>query len=160
MDDSSQSRDGRPRLLWRRLNIVQKGLVGIVPVLAVVIVVARSPWGVERRYPQLPPEVVAVERHVSYVRVVSDELGRAIASQHAISASRVMLTMQRPEADAVDARSEYSASVVVTFGEGYSERDADINAVVALVASAVEGLTVERVVVADSGGHILAGSVQ
>ncbi len=82
-----------------------------------------------------------------------------IASQDAISASRVILTFPRPEAQATDATSEPAASVVVTFGEGYGEGDADIDAVVALVANAVEGLTADRVAVSDSGGRILTGVI-
>jgi flagellar M-ring protein FliF len=125
-----------------------------------VVIVARSPWGVERRYPQLPPEIAERERRVAYIRTVSDELGRAIASQDAIETSRVILNLPLPRAQDVTVSPDAKASVVVTFGEGYGEADADIDAVVALVANAVSGLTVERIVVADSSGQILAGAVQ
>jgi flagellar M-ring protein FliF len=92
--------------------------------------------------------------HVNYQRALQGELGRTIAQLGAVAAARVHL--------AIPARSLFvsqdrrpSASVVVKLVAGRTLARAQIDGIVHLVASSVEGLAPDDVTVVDEAGRML-----
>lgn len=93
------------------------------------------------------------ELNVNYVRAVEGEIARTIQYLGSVSEARVHIVMpeRRPfEREA----SEPSASILIrTSGAGLGRREAQ--AIQALVATAVPGLSPERVTISDTTGRLL-----
>ncbi len=92
---------------------------------------------------------------VNYQRAVEGELQRTIGSLEAVKAVRVHLVT--PEKSLLTSEQELStASVTLQIKPGYSLAADQVRAITHLVASSVEGLQPENVVVVDSDGNLLA----
>lgn len=152
MRNRYQPHEGRLRRLWQGLNPIPRALLG-VPVLAVVYIVLawlRLPDNVV-----LPDQVLERNRQTNALKALQDELASAINRQESIGASEVHLFLPFM-AVSTDPTFPPSGVVILTFREGTGESDADIDAVIAQVTNAVEGLAAERVTVTDSGGRVIA----
>lgn len=96
----------------------------------------------------------AFDQEVGYQRAMQDELARTISSIDNVRSARVHLVI--PENDLFADDDQYaSASIVVDTG-GQSLSAMQVQAIVNLAASAVEGLTVDQVSLADETGRVLA----
>jgi flagellar M-ring protein FliF len=94
------------------------------------------------------------EQKVMFRRALEGELARTIGSVQAVEAARVHLVM--PERSVFANRREpASASVVVKLRQGREVGSAEIGAIVHLVASAVPGLSQDRVTLATTEGALL-----
>jgi len=92
---------------------------------------------------------------VNYQRAVEGELERTIGSLEAVEAVRVHLVI--PEKSLLTAQQTLAtASVTIQVASGQLLDDSQVRAVTHLVASSVEGLQPESVVVVDSEGNLLA----
>jgi flagellar M-ring protein FliF len=92
---------------------------------------------------------------VNYQRAVEGELERTIGSLEAVEAVRVHLVI--PEKSLLTSQQTLAtASVTVQVAPGETLDDSQVRAVTHLVASSVEGLKPENVVVVDSEGNLLA----
>jgi flagellar M-ring protein FliF len=92
---------------------------------------------------------------VNYQRAVEGELERTIGSLEAVEAVRVHLVI--PEKSLLTSQQTIAtASVTVQVAPGETLDDSQVRAVTHLVASSVEGLQPENVVVVDSEGNLLA----
>lgn len=92
---------------------------------------------------------------VNYQRAIEGELERTIGSLEAVKAVRVHLVM--PEKSLLSsAQSLATASVTMQVNPGNMLDAAQVRAITHLVASSVEGLKPENVVVVDSEGNLLA----
>jgi flagellar M-ring protein FliF len=98
--------------------------------------------------------VTEFAEHVNYARALEGELERSITSLNEIQQARVHLTFPK---DSVFLESKQSgkASVVLHLRPGSKLSGQNINAIVNLVASAVEGLSPEAVTLVDSRGALL-----
>lgn len=96
----------------------------------------------------------AFDQRVGYQRAMQGELARTIAAIDGVSQANVHLVI--PEHDFLaDDNVEASASVLVSTG-GEALAPMQVDAIVNLVASSVEGLTADQVSVADESGRVLA----
>lgn len=94
------------------------------------------------------------EQKVMFRRALEGELARTIGSVQAVEAARVHLVM--PERSMFANRREpASASVVVKLRQGREIGNPEIGAIVHLVASAVPGLSQDRVTLATTEGALL-----
>lgn len=92
---------------------------------------------------------------VNYQRAIEGELERTIGSIEAVKAVRVHLVI--PEKSLLTSeQSLATASVTMQVNPGYVLDDSQVRAITHLVASSVEGLKPENVVVVDSEGNMLA----
>lgn len=92
---------------------------------------------------------------VNYQRAIEGELERTIGSIEAVKAVRVHLVI--PEKSLLTSeQSLTTASVTIQVNPGHVFDAAQVRAVTHLVASSVEGLKPESVVVVDSDGNLLA----
>jgi len=92
---------------------------------------------------------------VNYQRAIEGELERTIGSLDAVSAVRVHLVI--PEKSLLTTeQSLTTASVTIQVNPGSRLDDAQVRSITHLVASSVEGLKPENVVVVDSEGNLLA----
>ncbi len=92
---------------------------------------------------------------VNYQRAIEGELERTIGSLEAVEAVRVHLVI--PEKSLLTSQQTLAtASVTIQIAAGETLDAAQVRAVTHLVASSVEGLQPENVVVVDSGGNLLA----
>lgn len=93
------------------------------------------------------------ELNVNYVRAVEGEVARTIKYLKGVSEARVHIVMPERRPFQREA-AEPSASILVkTKGSGLGQREAE--AIQALVASAVPGLSPERVTISDTSGRLL-----
>lgn len=92
---------------------------------------------------------------VNYQRAVEGELERTIGSLEAVKAVRVHLVIPEKSLLSLD-QALTTASVTIQVNPGSALDDAQVRAVTHLVASSVEGLKPENVVVVDSEGNLLA----
>jgi flagellar M-ring protein FliF len=91
---------------------------------------------------------------VNFTRALEGELTRTIRRLEGVEGARVHLVL--PERRLFEAQSEpASASVVLQMASGRALTPKQIQGVVYLVASSVEGLTAERVTVVDTRGNVL-----
>lgn len=92
---------------------------------------------------------------VNYQRAIEGELERTIGSLEAVKSVRVHLVT--PEKSLLSStQTATTASVTIQINLGYSLDGDQVRAITHLVASSVEGLKPENVVVVDSEGNMLA----
>lgn len=92
---------------------------------------------------------------VNYQRAIEGELERTIESIDAVKAVRVHLVIPEKSLLTSD-QSLATASVTIQVSAGHVLEDAQVRAITHLVASSVEGLKPENVVVVDGSGNLLA----
>jgi flagellar M-ring protein FliF len=92
---------------------------------------------------------------VNYRRALQGELARSIAALDAVESARVHLAMGRRSVFR-DADEPPSASVGLKLARGRELGRSQVQGIVHLVSSSVDGLTPDRVVVIDDGGTVLS----
>lgn len=91
---------------------------------------------------------------VNYTRALEGELTRTIRRLEGVEGARVHLVL--PERKLFEEEAQpASASVVLQLSAGRRLAPKQVQAVVYLVSSSVEGLTPERITVVDTGGNVL-----
>lgn len=98
-------------------------------------------------------------QHVQYQRALEGELVKTIESIDGVNSSVVHLAIPAKDVFA-DAASKPTASVLVSTSAGKSLSASQVQAIVHLVASGVEGLSPDDVTVADSSGKVLSTAGQ
>lgn len=101
--------------------------------------------------------VTRFEQNVNYQRALQGELSRSINSLTEVSASRVHVVMAS-ESVFTEKEKPATASVVIKLHPGRQLENAQINGVIHLVSSAVDGLRPENVTVVDNEGKLLSGA--
>lgn len=100
---------------------------------------------------------------INFQRALEGELARTIAMLGPVKRARVHLALPKASLFIKD-RQPPSASVTLTLADGRTLDEGQINAVTHLIASAVPGMTADRVTLVDQNGHLLtqggAGAVQ
>jgi flagellar M-ring protein FliF len=96
---------------------------------------------------------------VNYRRALQGELTRSIASIDAVESARVHLAMGRRSLFSAEDEAP-SASVAVRLRRGRELSRAQVRGIVHLVASSVERLAPERVVIIDERGNVLTGAAE
>ena len=99
--------------------------------------------------------VTEFAQRVNYQRALQGEIERTISALPAVASARVHLTIRRPGLFVGDQESS-KASVTLSLRPGESLAADQVRGVRSLVASAVEGLDINRVSVIDSNGALLA----
>ncbi len=89
-----------------------------------------------------------------YQQALEGELARSIATLENVRSARVHLAMPK-QSVFIRKREKPSASVVVNLRRGQVPTDRQVQAIVHLVASAIPGLTADRVTVVDQSGRLL-----
>lgn len=95
-------------------------------------------------------------QRVNFLRALQGELVRTINQFAEIRSSRVHLTLPKKTLF-IDDQEKPRASVVLHFAGGKILRGSQVHGIVHLVASSVEGLSPDDVIVVDSHGKLLAG---
>jgi flagellar M-ring protein FliF len=95
-------------------------------------------------------------QRVNFRRALQGELARSINQLESVSRSRVQLAMPERSTFVTDLKREASASVVIELEPGAELGRGEVQSIVHLVASSVEGLDAERVTVVDHRGRLLA----
>jgi flagellar M-ring protein FliF len=98
--------------------------------------------------------VTEFTEHVNYARALEGELERSITSLSEIEQARVHLTFPK-DSVFLESKAAGKASVVLRLRPGAKLSGQNVNAIVNLVASAVEGLAPEAVTLVDSRGSLL-----
>jgi flagellar M-ring protein FliF len=93
-------------------------------------------------------------QQVGYQRAMEGELARTVASLDAIQSATVHLVLPKRDAFVLD-ETKVSASVLVRTRPGKSLSSTNVQAIVNLVSSSVQGLTTDAVTVADTAGNVL-----
>ena len=93
-------------------------------------------------------------QRLNYQRALQGELGRTIGELGGVESARVHLALPERSLFVAEDRRP-SASVVVKLASGRALSPAQIDGIVHLVASSVEGLAAEQVTVVDEGGRML-----
>jgi flagellar M-ring protein FliF len=93
-------------------------------------------------------------QQVGYQRAMEGELARTVASLDAIQSATVHLVLPERDAFVLD-ETKASASVLVRTRPGKSLSSTQVQAIVNLVSSSVQGLTADAVTVADTAGNVL-----
>ena len=99
------------------------------------------------------------QQRINYQRALEGELSKTISSIEGVEATTVHLVMPEESLFSGDAR-QPSASVLVKMKAGKDFDAGQVQAVVNLVSSSVEGLSPERVSLADSKGRQLSSPVE
>jgi flagellar M-ring protein FliF len=94
------------------------------------------------------------QQQVEYQQAVSDELEQTIESISGVSSAQVSVVIPQ-ESLFTSSSDQPSASVLVSLDPGSSLTAEQVQAIVHLVASSVEGLSPDNVTVADSNGDVL-----
>ena len=94
------------------------------------------------------------QQQVEYQQAVSDELEQTIESINGVNSAQVSVVIPQESLFASSA-DQPSASVLVSLDPGSSLTAEQVQAIVHLVASSVEGLSPDNVTVADSNGDVL-----
>ncbi|WP_287497112.1 flagellar basal-body MS-ring/collar protein FliF [Pandoraea sp. CB10b_02] len=92
---------------------------------------------------------------VNYQRALEGELARSVESLSAVQAARVHLAIPKPSVF-VREQQKPSASVLVTLYPGRVLDDAQVSAIVHMVASSVPELPVKNVTILDQNGNLLS----
>ncbi|HEU4852607.1 MAG TPA: flagellar basal-body MS-ring/collar protein FliF [Telluria sp.] len=92
---------------------------------------------------------------VNYQRSLEGELARSIESLAAVSAARVHLALPKPSVFVRD-QQKPTASVLLNLQQGRALDQAQVQAIVHLVASSVPELTTSSVTVVDQNGNLLS----
>ena len=101
--------------------------------------------------------VTNFQEAVNYQRALEGELVRSILTLKEVAAARVHLVMAK-ESLYESADDQTKASVVLKLKAGKSLPASGVQGIVNLVASAVKGLTADKVVVIDTSGKLLSRS--
>ena len=96
--------------------------------------------------------------HAQYTSAIEAELSKSIVQISSIQSARVHLAAPR-QSSYVRNREPAKASVVVVAHPGRSVTQAQVQAVVSLVASSVPYLSIEDVSVVDQQGSLLTNAV-
>ncbi len=97
------------------------------------------------------------QQRINYQRALEGELATTISSIEGVEATTVHLVMPEESLFSGDAR-QPTASVLIKMKAGKEFDSGQVQAVINLVSSSVEGLSPERVSVADSKGRVLSTS--
>jgi len=95
------------------------------------------------------------EQQLNYRRALQGELSRTINGLDEIQSSRVHIALPK-DSIFTDQQKKPTASVTLRFKSGKGLRPAQIDGIVHLVASSIEGMSPEDVMVVDSRGAILS----
>ncbi|MFZ4438719.1 MAG: flagellar basal-body MS-ring/collar protein FliF [Syntrophales bacterium] len=95
------------------------------------------------------------EQQLNYRRALQGELSRTINSLEEIQMSRVHLALPK-DSLFLEKQKKATASVTVKLKQGKTLRPAQVEGIVHLVASSVEGISPEDVIIVDSRGNILS----
>lgn len=95
------------------------------------------------------------EQRLNYQRALQGELSRTINSLEEIQRSRVHLALPR-ESLFLDQQKKATVSVTIKLKQGRTLRSAQVEGIAHLVASSVEGVSPEDVMIVDSKGNILS----
>ena len=93
---------------------------------------------------------------INYHRALEGELTRTIEQLAAVQRARVHLVIPNPRLF-TEEQKEATASVVLTLAGGGRLGKSQVKGIAHLVASSVEGLKPENVIILDNGGNILSG---
>jgi flagellar M-ring protein FliF len=96
-------------------------------------------------------------QRINYLRALQSELERTIDSMEVVEKSRVHLVIP-PEDLWFEDQVTPTASVLIKLHNGGSLLPRQVDSIRQLLASAVRGLTPERVTVVDTGGHVLSAA--
>jgi len=99
--------------------------------------------------------VTEFEQQINYRRALQGELARTINSLDEIESSRVHIALPK-ESVFVEQQRKVTASVTVKLKPGRSLKPQQVDGIVHLVASSVEGLNPQDVMVVDSRGNVLS----
>ena len=99
------------------------------------------------------------ERQVKLQRALQEELRRTIASLDAVMQARVHLAIPEPRVFLKE-RTSPSAAIYLKLNPFVPLREEQVRGIVFLVASSVEGLKAENVVIIDAQGNILHDAVR
>ncbi|MCX7982183.1 MAG: flagellar basal-body MS-ring/collar protein FliF [Syntrophales bacterium] len=99
--------------------------------------------------------VTEFEQQINYRRALQGELSRTINSLDEIESSRVHIALPK-ESVFVEREKKATASVTVKLKPGRSLKPQQVDGIVHLVASSVEGLNPQDVMVVDSRGNVLS----
>ncbi len=94
-------------------------------------------------------------QHVDYQRALQGELERTIDQIDSIKYSRVLIVLPRRSVF-VTVRTPSKASVIVKLKPGMTLDKMQVNGIIHLVASAVEGLKPKNITVVDTDGRVLS----
>jgi flagellar M-ring protein FliF len=95
------------------------------------------------------------EQQLNYRRALQGELSRTINSLEEIQQSRVHLALPK-ESLFIEQQKKATASVTVKLKQGKTLRQSQVEGIAHLVASSVEGVSHEDVIIVDSRGNILS----
>ena len=95
------------------------------------------------------------EQQLNYRRALQGELCRTINSLDAIQQSRVLIVLPK-ESLFIEQQKKPTASVTIKFKTGRKLKESQIDGIGHLVASSVEGLSADEVMIVDSQGNILS----
>lgn len=98
------------------------------------------------------------EQQLNYRRALQGELTRTINALDEIQQSRVHLAIPK-DSLFVDQQKKTTASVTLKLKSGRSLRQAQIDGIAHLVASSIEGMNAEDVMIIDSLGNILSRNI-
>ncbi len=99
--------------------------------------------------------ITSYAQKINYQRALQGELMRAINTLDAVKQSKVILALP-PKKTFLEEGGNPTASVVLELHEGKSLAPEQVRGITNLVASAVEGLEPEKVIVVDSRGKMLS----
>jgi flagellar M-ring protein FliF len=94
-------------------------------------------------------------QHVDYQRALQGELERTIDQINSIKYSKILIVMPRNSVF-VTRRNSAKASVIVRLKQGMSLDKMQINGIIHLVGSAVQGLKTKNITVVDTNGRVLS----
>jgi len=95
------------------------------------------------------------EQQLNYRRALQGELARTISSLEEIQQTRVHLALPK-DSLFLDQQKKATASVTIKLKSGKSLRSSQVEGIAHLVASSVEGVSPEDVIIVDSKGNILS----
>ncbi len=106
-------------------------------------------------FDHLPLGASDTVEHVDYMRALEGQLTQAVEALGEVRSAQVMLALPETSTYSSNDRPAHAA-VMVSLQPGGELSSSEVRAITHLVASAVEGLTPDRVSVADDHGRLLA----